>query len=118
MLNKYTTPVVIKKGHYNAYKDLYLSPGHAILINDVYKCSFDNIENIESVGEDFLKKNMSIKYHHIVLENYYTDNLIANGVTVECLGTCGKNGLDIVTGEKYKRDNNYYNELGQRIFKP
>jgi hypothetical protein len=95
-----------------------LSPGHAILINDVYKCSFDNIENIESVGEDFLKKHSSIKYYHIGLENYYTDNLIANGVTVECLGTCGKNGLDIVTGEKYKRDNNYYNELGQRIFKP
>lgn len=117
MLNKYTVPVIIKKGYYNAYKDLYLSPGHAILINDVYKCSFDNIENIKSVGEDFLTTHNPIKYHHICLENYYTDNLIANGVTVECLGTCGKHSIHIVTGEKYKRDNNYYNELGQRIFK-
>lgn len=117
MLNKHTIPVVIKKGYYNAYKDLYLSPGHAILINDVYKCSFDNIENIESVGEDFLTQHNPIKYHHISLENYYTDNIIANGVIVECLGTCGKHDIDIVTGQKYKRDNNYYNEQGQRIFK-
>jgi hypothetical protein len=117
MLNKNNIPVVIKKGYYNAYKDLYLSPGHAILINDIYKCALNNIENIESCGEDFLKNHNPIIYYHIGLENYYTDTIVANGVTVECLGTCGHDGLDTVTGEIYKRDDNYYNEMGLRFFK-
>jgi surface protein len=63
--------------------DLYLSPEHAILIHSNKMIAMKYI--------DFQQVNLhSIHYYHIVLPNYYTDTLIANGIVCESYGSAKK----------------------------
>lgn len=71
-------PLLIRKGKFGAFEDLYISRWHCILINNKYFVETHKLTNIETKYTEF------ITYYHIQLENFYTDTLVANGVAVEC----------------------------------
>lgn len=71
-----TYPYIIKTGNYNAFEDLYLSSGHAILIDNYFMSA--NQLNLEQDTTHYL-----IEYYGIQTENFYQDTIIANGVIVE-----------------------------------
>lgn len=75
-----THPSLIKRGKYGALKDLYLSQGHAFLLQG---CEF--IYPFDKESDVFLAPYSSSMYiyHQLMLENYFTDTLVANGVIVE-----------------------------------
>jgi hypothetical protein len=63
-------------------EDLFVSGGHRVKIHDKFYHPFHNKTNlIEKCNE-----NKLVQFYHIKLENYLTDFLVANGVTVESLG--------------------------------
>jgi hypothetical protein len=83
VVNEKTAPYKIPKGAFGRYspnKDLYLSPKHA----------FQSAANLWQIPQfcknPKIKKAMvgqEVNYYHIELPNYFTDNLIANGLVVE-----------------------------------
>lgn len=84
-LNKTTLPYKIPKNtkinNEICNDDLYLSPLHQILF---YKNLFKCVKNLKFKQIDISEINAdSITYYHIVLPNYYTDAIIANGVICE-----------------------------------
>lgn len=99
-------PRIIRKGTFNAIEDLYLSSGHAILIDNVFDYPFNlNLEICE--------KYSILNYYCLAMDDYLNDTLVANGVVVETWGE-----LDITI----KKDGTYvppeyYNEKGLRIYK-
>jgi surface protein len=85
-----TLPYHIPKGtQVNSMRcldDLYLSPEHAILIhsNKMVAMKYTTFQQV---------KLQSIHYYHIILPNYYTDTLIANGIVCESYGSAKKYNL-------------------------
>jgi len=84
--NKNTNPYIIPKGYcidsmYTCTEDLYLSPGHEILINNVFTA-------IQNFGNRFQQIELaeSYDYYHITTDNYFTDVIMANGIPSESFG--------------------------------
>ena len=103
-----TLPYCIPKGTQlhsrRCLDDLYLSPEHAILIhsNKMIAMKYTAFQQI---------KLQSIHYYHIVLPNYYTDTLIANGIVCESYGSAKKSMKQLHDG-KYRTlitPRSYYN---------
>ncbi len=101
-----TYPHIIKKGMYNSFEDLYLSSGHAVLINNEFiNCSKLNLE------QDIQKNNIYV-YYSIKTEDYYNDTLIANGVAIETWGGWKPYMKD------FELKSEYFNESAVRYIKP
>jgi|LauGreSuBDMM15SN_2_FD.fasta_scaffold73752_1 hypothetical protein len=64
-------------------KDLYLSPLHAVLVGN----TFIAIKYLNFKQTKRSDHTDAITYYHIVLPNYYTDAIIANGIVCEGLNT-------------------------------
>ena len=85
-----TLPYCIPKGtpihSRKCLDDLYLSPEHAILIhsNKMVAMKYTTFQQV---------KLQSIHYYHIILPNYYTDTLIANGIVCESYSSAKKYNL-------------------------
>ena len=81
--NKHTLPYKIPKNtsiHDTVCnKDLYLSPLHEILFE---KKLFTSVKNLDFNQIDSSEID-SIVYYHLVLPNYYTDAIFANGIICE-----------------------------------
>ncbi len=71
-------PFVIKKGTFGAFENLYLSPGHSILVEDYFIASDNRLLKLEK-DLNFNK----IEYYNLQVTNFYNDTIIANGVIVE-----------------------------------
>jgi hypothetical protein len=82
--------------------DLYLSPKHAILINPTTMLAI-KYTKFQQV------KVESIHYYHIVLPNYYTDTLIANGIVCESYGSAKKYNLHYGKYRTLISPHTYYN---------
>ncbi len=94
-------PYVIRKGQYNAFEDLYISPKHSILINNerfiqTYKL------RLEKSGI----KDQVITYYHIKTNNFFKDVIVANGVAVETY-------IPILTGKEVPVE--YHDKDGNRL---
>ena len=76
--NEYNIPLIIVKGSYGAIEDLYLSPGHKVMVNDKFLSS-DKLDLIKMT----INTNAPICYYHVETKNYLEDNIIVNGVVVE-----------------------------------
>jgi len=63
-------------------RDLYLSGGHLVKINNKYIHPFHNKTKLIEKCEGMRK----LSFYHLELENYLTDFLIANGIEVESYG--------------------------------
>jgi len=74
--NEKTYPHIIRKNTHGAFNDLYLSLGHAVLIDDTFIHAY-------KLDLPMKKRNELYEYYSIRLENYLTDTLVANGVPVE-----------------------------------
>jgi hypothetical protein len=89
--NKFTLPYKIPKNTLIndnlCNKDLYLSPLHAILFE---KNNFTAVENL-SFKQIHSSNIDSLIYYHLVLPNYYTDTIFANGIICEGYGENLKN---------------------------
>lgn len=80
--NKTTAPYIIPKnafGKNTPNRDLYVSGKHAV------QSSKDIWQIPEFYGFKQTPSNSPIWYYHIELPNYFTDNIIANGVVCESL---------------------------------
>ena len=66
-------------------EDLFLSGGHLVKINGKYYHPFHDKTNLI---EKYTEESKIITFYHLVLENYLTDFLVANGLQVE---SCGDN---------------------------
>jgi hypothetical protein len=99
--SKINNPYIIKKGQISINyppEDIKLSGGHAILYKDNWilpklfpKFKQDNFQRV-------------IKYYHLELENYITDNLVINnGAIVESFGD--------LNNEDYLKERNKRTEL-------
>lgn len=81
MPNNETIPILIKKGEYGSFEDLYISKGHAIYLNDEFIWPYKlNLPQVETDNYE------PICYYHIETENYLKDTIIANGVIIETYG--------------------------------
>jgi len=98
--NKFTLPYKIPKNTLIndnlCNKDLYLSPLHAILFQ---KNKFTAVKNL-SFNQIDASEISSLTYYHLVLPNYYTDAIFANGIICEGYGKNLKNNkLDTILFE-------------------
>ena len=80
-----THPYVIRAGtridSYQCIQDLYLTPEHAILQSGVMvPIQYTEFKQVT---------DQELIYYHIVLPNFYTDTLIANGIPCESLCILG-----------------------------
>ena len=98
-------PYVIKKGNYNAFEDLYLSSGHAILIDNYFVSACQL--NIEQDTTHYL-----IEYYGVQTENFYQDTIIANGVIVEPWDGFEEDQLYRNVEHKFLKE--YINQTGHR----
>lgn len=79
--NKKNPPYVVKTGQFNAFKDLYLSFGHSLLIDDIFMPAY-TLSELEKKCPD-----ETIGYYYLLMtENFHKDVIIANGVMVETWG--------------------------------
>ena len=92
-------PYLIKKGLYNAFEDLYISPKHSLLIDNKYFNEAENL-NLERYTEEKI-----IVYYNICLENYLSDTIVANGVIVESWCGLSPNQRFIVPQELINENN-------------
>ena len=81
--NEYTLPYKIPKNtkinDTICNNDLYLSPLHEILVKENLLTAVKNL-NFEQIRYDEIE---TIIYYHLVLPNYYTDAIFANGIVCE-----------------------------------
>ena len=83
---KKTTPYIIPKdtviGNHKCVKDLYLSPYHCVSVDET------NMKPVKFLEfkQDKMDTSKKLKYYHVGLPNFFTDNLIANGVCCESYG--------------------------------
>jgi hypothetical protein len=81
ILNKYSFPICIKSNSFGEnipFEDLYISPGHRILIKGELVLAIDLINNI-NIFQDYNFK--FIEYYHLELPNHY--GIFANGLLSE-----------------------------------
>ena len=106
--NLNTYPYVIQSGKYNAYKDLFISGGHAILIDNYFVSAYHL-----DLSQD---TNFSlIEYYCLETEDFYKDTIIANGVVVETW-----DGFDLellYNGVEHNFLDEYINENGHRYLR-
>jgi hypothetical protein len=107
-ISSITLPYCIPRGTQvhstRCLNDLYLSPKHAILITPTTMLAI-KYTKFQQV------KVESIHYYHIVLPNYYTDTLIANGIVCESYGS-DKESMKQLHRGKYRTwipPRSYYN---------
>ena len=74
----YKIPQGTRLQNYICIQDLYLSPEHAVLVQYPYVVPI-------KYGPYQQEKDVDLEYYHIVLPNFYTDMLIANGLPCESL---------------------------------
>lgn len=105
--NKHTLPYKIPKNTIINGKlcnaNLFLSPLHEILF---YKNIFTSIKNL-SFNQIDKSEIDSITYYHLILPNYYTDSIFANGIICEGLGELtktNKNFHKIIFNHIYKNN--------------
>jgi len=104
--NSKTYPYVIKNGEFDAFKDLYISGGHAILIDNYFV----------TAGDLYIEQNNNIsliEYYAIQTENFYKDTIIANGVVVESWD--GFEEEQLYQNIEHKFLDEYINEHGYRF---
>lgn len=83
---KNTAPYIIPKdtviGKHKCVKDLYLSPDHCVTVDET------NMKPVKFLQfkQDKIDTSKKLKYYHIGLPNFFTDNLIANGISCESYG--------------------------------
>jgi hypothetical protein len=84
--NKNTNPYLIPKGYridstYTCTEDLYLSPKHEILVDNMFTA-------IQDFGDKFQQIELAetYDYYHITTDNYFTDVIMANGIPSESFG--------------------------------
>lgn len=100
--NNETNPILIKKGEYGSFEDLYISKGHAIYLDGEFVWPFKlNLPQVENSNYE------PICYFHIETENYLKDTIIANGVIIETY--CAKENYFLQHVPKY------INKNGNRI---
>ena len=101
--NNKSFPVCIKKDYFEfniPSQDTFISQNHAIKLNNLWIYGGDHISYFN------LHKIKPI-YYHIMLPNYFTDNLIANNMVVESWsGLLPKNGLVKYTNKNTTKYNN------------
>lgn len=101
---EHQAPYIVRKGHYNAIEDLYISPKHCILI--------DNNRFVEADKLNLEKSDMKdevIIYYHIKTTDYFKDVIMANGVPVETY-------IQILTHNEIPAE--YKNKDGNRLLIP
>jgi Hint domain len=100
-------PYKIPKGEYGCIKDLYLSRGHSILVDNSEFCWPFKMDDLKE-SED--EHPYTLIYYCLMTDDYLRDTLVANGVAVETWAgwTPLKNfGIDMTTI--------IYNNKGNRI---
>ena len=102
--NEETEPIVIRKGQFGAFEDLYLASCHAILLGDEFIYPFQLIVDKNDNHQH------SYEFWHIATNDYFKDTLVANGVIVEVYGE-----LPYLTKEEHiNYDIKYKNQLNEK----
>ena len=106
--NENAYPICIPKDYFDKNKpdrDTYISQNHAIKLNDNYWIYGGHHPTY------FNKLKVKPLYYHILLPNYYTDNLIANNIIIESWsGFMPKNNSVVYKNKTIiKINNNEYN---------
>jgi hypothetical protein len=101
-------PFIIPIGQHNAFEDLYLSGGHAILIDDYFVAANDKLLDLNN-DLNFNK----VQYYNIEVSDFYNDTIVANGVAVEAWDGIEKT----VDNVNRKFEKEYVNSQGYRYLK-